>query len=83
MRKFIFFLLSMSTPLLAISQSNAIKHQAEQALAAYHQTYQLSSEQRAQVLQVQQQHFQKEAQLMDLKNKDLSRYLSKKATLRK
>lgn len=68
---------------MAVSQSNAIKHQAEQALAVYHQNYQLNTEQQAQVLELQQQHFQKEAQLAELKNKDFDRYITKKVTLRK
>lgn len=83
MKKFIFFLLSITTPLLAISQSKLVTYQAEQALTSYHQVYRLNSDQQQQVLDIQEKHFQKEAQLSDLKQTDLNRYLSKKLSLRK
>jgi hypothetical protein len=83
MKKLFFFLLSICIPLLAFTQSSAVTLQAEQALASYQSTYQLNSDQRAQMLDIQQQYFQKEAQLSELKTKDMDRYLSKVITLRK
>jgi hypothetical protein len=83
MKKLFFFLLSICIPFLAFTQSKSVTLQAEQALASYQRSYQLDSDQRAQVFEIQQQHFQKEAQLAELKSTDLDRYLSKLITLRK
>ena len=83
MRKFIFFLFCSLTPLIAFSQSKLFAQQAQQAAASYQQIYKLNSEQQQQVLQIQQQYLEKQAELSPLEGKNLDRYLSKKIGLRK
>lgn len=81
MRIFIVFLLLAATPLSLFSQSSLVKQKAKSTMMAYHQIYQFSELQQTQVLDIQEEYFEKVLSLDALKNTDYDRYLLKKDNL--